>query len=113
MDNFRNAVMKKMADENNGTSDKAVDKKTDKSTSGKTDIKKKITNSECPIVVHVNIDDLIIRKGPGTNHDKIGKCTGIGAFTITEVKDGKGSKSGWGKLKSGSGWISLDYCTRN
>lgn len=28
------------------------------------------------------------------------------------LKDGKGSDAGWGKLKSGAGWISLDYCQR-
>nr|WP_330361131.1 SH3 domain-containing protein [Blautia hydrogenotrophica] len=53
-----------------------------------------------------------IRKGPGTNYAKIGKYTGKGVFTITEVKSGTGSTAGWGKLKSGSGWISLDYCKR-
>jgi hypothetical protein len=26
-----------------------------------------------------------------------------------EVKAGQGSSAGWGKLKSGAGWISLDY----
>ena len=31
---------------------------------------------------------------------------------ITEVKEGKGSTAGWGKLKSGAGWISLDFATR-
>ena len=31
---------------------------------------------------------------------------------ILEVKDGKGSDKGWGRLKSGAGWISLDYCWR-
>lgn len=30
-------------------------------------------------------------------------------FTILEVKDGKGSDKGWGRLKSGAGWIILDY----
>ena len=33
----------------------------------------------------------------------------VGTFTIIEVKPGEGSKKGWGKLKSGRGWISLDY----
>lgn len=41
-----------------------------------------------------------------------GKYTGKGVFTITEVKSGTGSTAGWGKLKSGAGWISLDYCKR-
>lgn len=59
--------------------------------------------------VKVNIANLNIRKGPGINFDKTGKYTGKGVFTIVEVIEGNGSKTGWGKLKSGIGWISLDY----
>lgn len=59
--------------------------------------------------VKVSIKDLNIRKGPGTNYAKTGKYTGIGVFTIVEESAGKGSTAGWGKLKSGLGWISLDY----
>lgn len=59
--------------------------------------------------VKVEIPDLNIRKGPGTNYSKVGKFTGKGVFTIVETKAGSGSKSGWGRLKSGLGWISLDY----
>lgn len=62
--------------------------------------------------VRVSITDLNIRRGPGTNYAKTGKCTGKGVFTITEVKSGKGSTAGWGRLKSGAGWISLDYAKR-
>lgn len=62
--------------------------------------------------VRVNIDDLNIRKGPGTNYARTGKYTGKGVFTIIETKSGKGSDTGWGKLKSGVGWISLDYAKR-
>jgi uncharacterized protein YraI len=62
--------------------------------------------------VQVSISTLNIRKGPGTNYNKTGTFTGKGVFTITAVQSGAGSKKGWGKLKSGAGWISLDYCTR-
>ena len=62
--------------------------------------------------VKVSIDNLNIRKGPGTNHAKTGHYTGVGVFTIVDVKTGEGSDSGWGKLKSGAGWISLDYAKR-
>lgn len=62
-----------------------------------------------PFKVKVDILDLNIRMGAGTNYAKTGEHTGKGVFTITEVKVGKGSKVGWGKLKSGKGWISLDY----
>ena len=68
--------------------------------------------SNVPYKVRVSITDLNIRKGPGTNYDKTGQCTGIGSFTIVEEKTGKGSTKGWGKLKSGAGWISLDYCEK-
>ena len=67
---------------------------------------------EVPFLVRVTATDLNIRKGPGTDMAKTGKNTGAGVFTIMEVKSGKGSKTGWGRLKSGAGWISLDYCQR-
>lgn len=65
-----------------------------------------------PFRVRVAIDDLNIRTGPGTDYAKTGRYTGKGVFTIVEVKTGQGSKAGWGRLKSGAGWISLDYATR-
>ena len=68
--------------------------------------------SDVPFLVKVSITDLNIRTGPGTDHAKTGKFTGIGIFTIVEVKSGKGSTAGWGKLKSGAGWISLAYAER-
>ena len=45
-------------------------------------------------------------------HAKTGEKTGKGVFTIVEVKAGQGASTGWGRLKSGAGWISLDYATR-
>ena len=65
-----------------------------------------------PFKVRVDITDLRIRTGAGTGYTFTGEYTGVGVFTITEVKAGKGSTAGWGKLKSGAGWISLDYATR-
>lgn len=65
-----------------------------------------------PFKVKVDILDLNIRTGAGTNYAKTGEHTGKGVFTIVEVKAGKGSTAGWGRLKSGAGWISLDYATR-
>lgn len=92
---------KKCADANKGyavfnTSGKQVYPKTDFS----------------PYLVEVTATDLNIRKGPGTNYGKTGKFTGKGVFTITEERAGTGSNRGWGKLKSGAGWISLDYIKR-
>ena len=65
-----------------------------------------------PFKVRVAVTDLNIRKGPGTEYAKTGRFTGIGTFTITEVQSGKGATAGWGRLKSGAGWISLDYANR-
>ena len=67
---------------------------------------------DVPFLVKVSIRDLNIRKGPGTNYSRTGSYTGIGVFTIVDVQSGQGSRSGWGKLKSGAGWISLDYCKK-
>lgn len=69
-------------------------------------------SQEVPFLVKVSISDLNIRKGPGTDYDRVGIYTGIGVFTIMAVKTGKGSTAGWGRLKSGAGWISLDFTTR-
>lgn len=68
--------------------------------------------SSVPYAVRVSINDLNIRKGPGTNYAKTGQYTGKGVFTIVAESAGAGSKKGWGKLKSGAGWVSLDFCTR-
>ncbi len=38
--------------------------------------------------------------------------TGRGVFTIVEESSGEGSASGWGRLLSGAGWISLDYAEK-
>ena len=62
--------------------------------------------------VRVDISDLNIRTGAGTNFGRTGKFTGKGVFTIVAESAGSGSVKGWGKLKSGAGWISLDYCTK-
>ena len=61
-----------------------------------------------PFSVRVIIDDLNYRSEPSMN-GKVNGQTGKGTFTIMEVKNG-----GWGRLKSGVGWIWLSnptYCT--
>lgn len=65
-----------------------------------------------PYKVRVDVTDLRIRTGPGTNYPTTGQTTGKGVFTITEESAGQGSTAGWGHLKSGAGWISLDYTTK-
>lgn len=64
-----------------------------------------------PFLVRVSISDLNIRTGAGTNFPRTRYCP-PGVYTIVDVKIGQGSSSGWGKLKSGAGYISLDFCTR-
>ena len=63
-------------------------------------------------MVDVTRNDLNIRTGPGTNYAATGRFTGSGVFTIVETRSGPGSSSGWGRLKSGAGWISLDYAKK-
>ena len=70
-----------------------------------------MTNADCPFLVRVIAKDLNIRNGAGTDFDRV-KYIPVGTYTIVEVKSGKGSRAGWGKLKSGIGFISLDYVTR-
>lgn len=63
-----------------------------------------------PYEVRVSIKNLRIRKGPGTNYVANGFCP-AGVYTIVEESNGTGATK-WGKLKSGAGWISLDYAKR-
>lgn len=55
--------------------------------------------------VKVSIEDLYIRKGPGTGYGKKGFIK-PGVYTIVATQNG------WGKLKSGAGWIYLAYAVR-
>lgn len=61
-------------------------------------------------LVRVKIPNLRIRSGPGTNYASKG-CIKPGAYTIITESNGKGATK-WGKLKSGAGWISLDYAQK-
>ena len=71
----------------------------------------KTTASAVPFKIKVAMSDLNIRKGPGTNYART-KYIPVGVYTIIEVQSGTGSDKGWGRLKSGAGWISLDFCTK-
>jgi hypothetical protein len=68
---------------------------------------KPVAPSFQPYKVEVTASNLRIRKGAGTDTAIVGMCP-KGVYTITEEKSGQGA-SKWGKLKSGAGWISLDY----
>lgn len=68
----------------------------------------KESKSSFPYLVKVTTDCLNIRKNAGTDSTKVGSITDKGIYTIVEEKSGVGATK-WGKLKSGAGWISLDY----
>lgn len=63
-------------------------------------------SSSVPYLVRVSIPDLNVRTGPGVRYSRTGQYTGIGIFTIVQEQDG------WGRLKSGAGWICLAYTNR-
>lgn len=72
------------------------------------DIKTSSSSTATSYLVKVTTDVLNIRKGPGTNYGTNGDIRDKGVYTIVAESDGPGA-SKWGKLKSGAGWISLDY----
>lgn len=56
-----------------------------------------------PYVARITADVLNVRSGAGTKYKIVTTVKENQAFTIVE------EKNGWGKLKSGAGWICLDY----
>ena len=60
-------------------------------------------------LVRVKVKDLRIRKGPGTGYASV-ECIAPGKYTIIETKASGGYT--WGRLKSGAGWIALEYTER-
>lgn len=65
-----------------------------------------VSNFNC-YTVKITADVLNVRKGPGTNY-AVGTTVKRGeVYTIV------GESNGWGKLKSGAGWISLEYTSKN
>ncbi len=63
-----------------------------------------------PYRVRVTATNLNIRKSHTTDSASAGYIK-PGVYTIVEEADGKGATR-WGKLKSGAGWISLDYAKK-
>ena len=68
------------------------------------------TGKLTPYKVRITATDLNIRAGAGTNYPSKGYIK-PGVYTIVEEATGKGATK-WGKLKSGAGWISLDFAKR-
>lgn len=56
--------------------------------------------------VKVLVDALNIRSGPGTQHKINGCIRDCGVYTIVD------EENGFGRLKSGKGWISLSYTVK-
>ena len=56
--------------------------------------------------VRITADVLNVRKGPGTSYAVATTVKQNEVYTIVE------EQNGWGKLKSGAGWISLDYTVK-
>lgn len=67
---------------------------------------------DVPFFVKVSIPELGIRKGAEVNYARTGKFAGVGVFAIMEIRSGQVSTAGWGRLKSGAGWIGLDCVQR-
>ncbi len=59
-----------------------------------------------PYIVRINTDVLNVRNGAGTNYKINTQVRRYEMYTIVDEKDG------WGKLKSGAGWILLDYAVK-
>jgi len=97
------ANAKKKADENPGYS--VFDENGKVVYSGKSTT---TTTTFTPYLVRVTADVLNIRKGAGTNYGTNGAIRDKGVYTIVAEASGQGATK-WGKLKSGAGWISLDY----
>lgn len=120
MDGFREDVAKEIAKVNTSTTSPAPaptptptptpEDKAEETSPKETETSKPVP--ELPFKVKVTVNNLRIRTGPGTNYAVTGRYTGAGVFTITEVQNGNGSKTGWGKLYKGDGWISLDFATK-
>lgn len=62
-----------------------------------------------PFLIRVEIDNLRIRKQPSLHAEIVGFIT-PGIYTI--VSERQADDYTWGELKSGVGWIALDYVTR-
>ena len=67
--------------------------------------------SNVPYKVRITATNLRIRKGPGTDTAIAQNAIKPGVYTIVSEAIGTGATK-WGKLKSGVGWVSLDFCKK-
>lgn len=68
-----------------------------------TDLQEIAIKTFMPYTVRVTANVLNVRSGPGTRYKVTTSIKKNEVYTIVE------EKNGWGKLKSGAGWISLKY----
>lgn len=75
-------------------------------------LKTPVSSSSVPYVVKIKASSLNVRKGPGTGYAVVRTLNNDkNSYTIVEEAKGTGATL-WGKLKSGLGWISLDYTSK-
>lgn len=74
-------------------------------------VKPSVPDTKFPYLVIITGSTVNYRKGPGTNYPIVGQVHKNEVYTIVDESKGSGA-SMWGKLKSGAGWVSLDYCKR-
>lgn len=72
------------------------------------EVNKRLGTEAAPeqFTVQITASSLNVRKGPGTSYTVAQTVSKGQVFTIVQQQDG------WGKLKSGAGWISLKYTAR-
>lgn len=97
---YGNGEARKIALKNAGYDPSAVQAKVNELVNGSK------TPSFTAYKVKITTSALNIRSGPGTNNKIVGVIRDKGVYTIVD------EKPGWGKLKSGAGWISLKYCKK-
>ena len=76
------------------------------------EVKKETVNVVEPYKIKIDIDLLIVRKGPGEEYDEVGTVKKNNAFVIVEEVINKDGEV-WGLLKAfrreRNGWINLKY----
>ena len=76
------------------------------------EVKKDIVNIVEPYKIKIDVELLIVRKGPGMEYDEVGIVKENNAFVIVEEVINKDGEV-WGLLKASrrerNGWINLKY----
>ena len=99
-------LLEKQQEQNKNLTSEKIEEKEDKliNKEGQNNNNKDKNINSNEFKVKVNVDVLNIRSGVGTSCKVVGQIKDRGVYTIIE------KQGSWGKLKSGAGWISLNYC---